>query len=155
MVADLKFGAATMASARFANGQASFLYGGTRYVLPTSPQAQRPPLSEYRQFKGEHSGPFELVTAAFGIGARQLTLSMILNRGPGDYPAGDGAGGATVSLDVNLFFGRGVLVHVAGTDFAGCTLRLPHLGPTRVLGRVDCPRPLPSGLSDLAFEITP
>lgn len=157
VVADLQFGAQTIASARFASGQASFVYGGKRYVLTAAPapNAERPPLSEYRQFKGEDSGPFESVTLDFESGATQLTMSMMLNRGPGDYPAGDGAGGASVSLDVTVLLGRGVMVHVAGTDFAGCTLKLPQLGTTRVQGRVDCPRPLASGLSDLAFEITP
>jgi hypothetical protein len=156
VVADMQFGAETLASARFASGQASFVYAGKRYVLPAepAPNAQRPPFSEYRRLSGEHSGPFESVSLGFESGSTSLTLSMIVPRGPGDYPAGDGAGNATVSLDVSLLE-RGVLVHVAGNQFAGCTLKLPHLGATRVQGRVDCPHRLPSGLSDLAFDLVP
>lgn len=157
-VVDMQFGAETMASARFANGQASFVYAGKRHVLPTSPapNAQRPPLSEYKLLAGgEHSGPFESLLLSFNSGSTSLTMMMFLPRGAGDYPAGDGAGRETVSVSVTILFGRDVMVSVAGNKFDGCTLRLPHLGAKRVQGRVDCPHPLPSGLSDLEFEATP
>jgi hypothetical protein len=132
-----------------------FVYAGKPYALAATTLkdektgSPRPHPSTFERHRDSNGDPFDSVSLKFGHPGPVEALLSFHARGPGEYTEprmGD--------VDFNLLTG-GVLLHLTARDFPGCTLKIAQVDAARVSGRIDCPQPPASGLSNLEFAVSP